>query len=599
MVYKMNRLLKISNLLKEAEVHGKLATVYHGSRTPPEEFEKFWKSGDYRSGEGSGNMYGPGIYSIYQKTGETRTERGEYGKYVYKFIVNISDYLILDENVFDTVHPEKATLSYKEKLKFQFKNYVINWNKKIPEVQPEFTSDIADKIKMGGLHQGIIFTGRQDGKVCVIFTPYSARMIGYSEGKKINKFDSKKIREANPVKEPLKRQGYTEKEKIEISLKFNFFGTLFHYTRKNISKILGEERLKEILTEYAEKNIDNDSIEPTNYVHTYPELVMPIVRKIAENDGKKFFEKNLQIYYPEFAHTAAEKLKNDDIDSFFEHLDQIGSTIGEHNKNIIEMASEKLADNNPRSFFYYIDKISKILNGDIKKLVRLASRQLAQYHSKKFFNYFEKIKKVLGDESVEFAQIATKRLSKIGPDVFFDSLDDIKKELGDEAIKITKIMAKRLSENFSSEFFNYYDEINQTIGSDSKELALVAVKKLVKDEQTVFFDNFRLIKFIFENDVIEFAQVAAENLANNDPLVLFRYFKKIKQVMGERGAKDIFERLTETAPQLFFNYFEEIGEGLGWSEADRLRQLAESKTASTKITRFNKIARCLRLSKLG
>jgi hypothetical protein len=133
-------------IFKKAEIYGSLASVYHGSQKSPEEFEEFWKSGNYTPGLGSGNAYGPGIYSVYEKT-NSPTERGSYGAYIYKFIVNISDYLILDEAAFNKVHPRDSNLPYEEKLKLQFNKFNIPWNGEIPKVQPEFTSDIADQIK--------------------------------------------------------------------------------------------------------------------------------------------------------------------------------------------------------------------------------------------------------------------------------------------------------------------------------------------------------------------------------------------------------------------------------------------------------------------
>jgi hypothetical protein len=520
-------------LFKKAEIYGSLASVYHGSQKSPEEFVKLWKSGNFAPGLGSGNMYGPGIYSVYERAGSA-TERGGYGDYIYKFIVNISDYLILDEAVFNTVHPRDANLPYDEKLKLQFKKFNISWNEEFPKVQPVFTSDIAEEIKDNGIHQGLIFTGRQDGNVCVIFNPYSARMVGYSIGKTEVRFTAEKIKENNVTREPLKRDGYTEEERwryLANTYAKNKPDSFFVYFEK-INAILGEEEAK----------------------------------RIALSAAQNLAEKDLHIF-------------------FYDYFDQIKDILGEADmKRIVLPAAQNLAENDPGNFFKYLHRIQAELGeAEAKRLAFLAAQNLAENNESEFKNHFYTIKKLLGEAGAGKIYLRiVKKLAEQDPVLFFSKhLPSIKTDLGEDVAKeLVLSAAKSLAENYPDDFFSYYfDKIKNILReADAKEVANLAAKKLVRENPINFLIiHLDKIRSILEVDeIIDIAHDAVQNFNKEDYELFSSFFSH----------------------DYFLNKFKAV---LGESGADKLKQIAESKktTASSKSRRFNKIARYLRLAKIG
>ena len=96
----------IRQLLKE-EVYGTLATVYHGSKQPPDEFLKIFESGgmstNWKAGEGVGSVYGHGLYSVLDSV-DNSTVEGSYGKWLYKLKVNLYGFIIFDEHICKKVY---------------------------------------------------------------------------------------------------------------------------------------------------------------------------------------------------------------------------------------------------------------------------------------------------------------------------------------------------------------------------------------------------------------------------------------------------------------------------------------------------------------
>ena len=65
------------------EIYGNIATVYHRSQTPPDRFKEILEKNEWKSGIGFGNLYGPGLYTVFTKSSNNRG----YGKYLYKMHV--------------------------------------------------------------------------------------------------------------------------------------------------------------------------------------------------------------------------------------------------------------------------------------------------------------------------------------------------------------------------------------------------------------------------------------------------------------------------------------------------------------------------------
>jgi hypothetical protein len=102
----------IRKVLNE-KVYGKLATVFHSSRTPPEDFIPLLVSGEFNPGKGAGAMYGPGLYTVFQLKG-SKTANFGYGDSIYKLKLNLDGFLILNVEVCKKVYGKP--LSIKDQL---------------------------------------------------------------------------------------------------------------------------------------------------------------------------------------------------------------------------------------------------------------------------------------------------------------------------------------------------------------------------------------------------------------------------------------------------------------------------------------------------
>jgi len=188
----LRRLIRESLLTEE--VFGKMGFVYHGSYSPPDEMVKLLKaskkldqspadiSGEQQSSEedpeeeefspggGAGAAYGKGLYTVYDLEG-TQTASGFYGQYIYKLAVNFDGFISFDPEATLKIHG--AALTPAE----QAKKIGLGWKfvKKLEEIHPKrpekFTSEEASVASgfLAGATKGIIFTGRDDGKVAVVY----------------------------------------------------------------------------------------------------------------------------------------------------------------------------------------------------------------------------------------------------------------------------------------------------------------------------------------------------------------------------------------------------------------------------------------------
>lgn len=169
----------IKEVLLQEEVFGAQAFVYHGSTTPPEKFLDYLLKDTFTPGEGAGSAYGRGLYTVYDLQG-TGTDRGAYGKYLYKLKVNLYGFIIFDPDIAKLVYKkemppaEQAELVGKEELASKLPRNFSGMG---------YTSSIAQKysdILMGRV-KGIVFTGATDGKVAVIYDTSIAVPVSYKE----------------------------------------------------------------------------------------------------------------------------------------------------------------------------------------------------------------------------------------------------------------------------------------------------------------------------------------------------------------------------------------------------------------------------------
>ena len=185
------------HLLLTEEVFGAQTYVYHGSKTDPDTFSSMLLNDDFSPGKGSGAMYGKGLYTVYDLD-ETATSRGSYGQYIYKLKINLYGFIIFDPSVSKKVYKKDLIPSEQAKI-CGYNNKIIKALREIETKKHEFTSDIAFEFSKIGkeLVKGIVFTGRHDGRVAVIYDPTIVVPVAWMDLKKektwipLNKSDLK------------------------------------------------------------------------------------------------------------------------------------------------------------------------------------------------------------------------------------------------------------------------------------------------------------------------------------------------------------------------------------------------------------------------
>ena len=177
-------------IIKEA-IYGNMATVFH--RTSISDLvNKIFDSG-FKPGDG--DMYGRGFYSTYELKSQFGSNmEGNYGPIIVKFACPISTFFIFDYDEFKK-SPNFKKLngpSKNEFLKAQFEFFKMDYSNFSFEKAhySKFTSETAywctkNIPNFKKLCEGIIFTGRRDGKVLV---SYNTKLIyplsyTYNDGK--------------------------------------------------------------------------------------------------------------------------------------------------------------------------------------------------------------------------------------------------------------------------------------------------------------------------------------------------------------------------------------------------------------------------------
>ena len=166
----------LRSLIREAllleEVYGAQAVVYHGTKADPQKLISALLNDEFRPGEGAGSMYGKGLYTVYDPEG-AQTMTGGYGKSVIKLKVNLYGYIIFDSDTAQKVYGSALTpVEQVQKLGYSAPVVQTLRNLNIKKLD-DYTSDAAleayksiqDEVK------GIVFTGRNDGRVVVIYDP--------------------------------------------------------------------------------------------------------------------------------------------------------------------------------------------------------------------------------------------------------------------------------------------------------------------------------------------------------------------------------------------------------------------------------------------
>ena len=177
----LRKLIRESLLLEE--VYGSQAVVYHGTRSndPAKLFRSF--SGNdpdnkFQPGKGAGATYGMGLYCVYDLK-DTQTASGRYGQTVLKMLVNLNQYIIFDADVAAKVYGSLLSPS-EQALRCGLDRDIVKKLREIENNPFEVSSDIARPAAdfLRGRCKGIVFTGRQDGKVVVVYDPSTVVPMG-------------------------------------------------------------------------------------------------------------------------------------------------------------------------------------------------------------------------------------------------------------------------------------------------------------------------------------------------------------------------------------------------------------------------------------
>lgn len=185
------RFREIFNILNES-IQGNLAWLYHRTAVDPEQHPLF--KGEFIAANNIRAMYGKGLYCTYDLQSQLNERmRHLYGNTILKFKINLNKFFILDEDVFRKIFPNQ---SYYDFLKKYNVSLVYNQDPDDEDYDdrvPLYTSDTAKKcawkIQRLGIFDGILFTGRHDGKVAIVWKPETMILSSYSndEGKTWNK----------------------------------------------------------------------------------------------------------------------------------------------------------------------------------------------------------------------------------------------------------------------------------------------------------------------------------------------------------------------------------------------------------------------------
>ena len=165
----------LRSLIREAllteEVYGAQAVVYHGTKADPLKLINALLNDEFTPGVGAGSYYGKGLYTVYDPY-KSRTMDGGYGDFVIKLKVNLYGYIIFDQDTARVVYGSSLTPA-EQAQKLGCSSATIKALKSTKLNNSEFTSGIAYRAHsdIESEVKGIVFTGKNDGRVVVIYDP--------------------------------------------------------------------------------------------------------------------------------------------------------------------------------------------------------------------------------------------------------------------------------------------------------------------------------------------------------------------------------------------------------------------------------------------
>jgi hypothetical protein len=266
-------------LLKEDIKHN-LIWVYHRTKTHPDEHAL--TQGLFNKDVNERATYGKGLYTTFDiESQQGPNMKATYGPYILRLKVNIEKYCILDPDVFEILHPQKTQSRIQHR---DFWKYVYSLKLNIPPPsqneddfgKPFYGSDLAyrnhETIRKLGF-SGIIFNGRQDGKVTVIWKPETLTIHSYStdDGQTWTPIKPKPLKENNEFENTwivYKKTGKCPKLTFDVFEKFS---------------------------DWLIKRLDASEIHPTPVREFFQKdenhiNLLKLIRKDAENNSKVRFQ---------------------------------------------------------------------------------------------------------------------------------------------------------------------------------------------------------------------------------------------------------------------------------------------------------------------
>jgi len=215
-------------MILNEEIYGNIGTVYHRSKSTPENITKWLEKNEWKSGAGAGNLYGPGLYTVFTKSSNNKG----YGEYLYRIhIKGIKNFFIFLPEVYNKVWGTNK--SYNEIIAEQNKRFKTNIKK--------YTDFIISGTKLHSKCAGIIFHGNHDGDVCIIFEPKNAIFRKYSvdDGKTWQDINMSKEYKSNAFGKGGEIADYTKllKNYIKQSEYGDFIPIKNNYKIKRLKKI--------------------------------------------------------------------------------------------------------------------------------------------------------------------------------------------------------------------------------------------------------------------------------------------------------------------------------------------------------------------------
>jgi hypothetical protein len=232
-------------IIKE-KIYGNMATVFH--RTSVSDLVNKVYTEGFKPGDGA--MYGEGFYATYELESQQKENMKTYGNIIVKFAVPIENFLIFDYSEF-IKSPNFKKLghpSIKDFLPLQFNLFKIKGTENdgfsaIAKIV--YTSDIAHSYvksipNFTKLCQGIIFTGRNDGRVLVAYDTTILMPLSYSMD------DGKTFESVEKNREYLKKVSVIKMAKFELNPKIkpeDFGIASYDFTKDGFLDVFGSVNL--------------------------------------------------------------------------------------------------------------------------------------------------------------------------------------------------------------------------------------------------------------------------------------------------------------------------------------------------------------------